>query len=40
VAVGLNGQSGADWAGRSIAWYTVTDTEVTMELEATVPVSG
>jgi 3',5'-cyclic AMP phosphodiesterase CpdA len=34
IAVGLNGQSGAEWAGRSIAWYDVTATDVTMRLEA------
>jgi len=33
IAVGLNGQSGAAWAGRTIALYEVTDTGVTMELE-------
>lgn len=33
IAVGLNGQSGAAWAGRTIAFYEVTDTDVTMELE-------
>ncbi len=35
IAVGLNGQSGADWAGRKIAWYDVTAAGVRMELEAT-----
>jgi hypothetical protein len=33
IAVGLNGQSGAEWAGRSIAWYDVTAGNVTMRLE-------
>ena len=33
IAVGLNGQSGAAWAGRPIAWYDVTPDNVTMELE-------
>ena len=33
VAVGLNGQSGADWAGRTIAYYDVGANTVTMELE-------
>jgi len=33
IAVGLNGQSGAAWAGRPIAWYRLTDQGVTMELE-------
>ena len=33
IAVGLNGQSGAHWAGRPIAWYRLTDQAVTMELE-------
>ena len=33
IAVGLNGQSGAAWAGRPIAWYGLTDQGVTMELE-------
>jgi hypothetical protein len=33
IAVGLNGQSGAEWAGRTLAWYTVTPEEVTMRLE-------
>jgi hypothetical protein len=33
VAVGLNGQSGADWAGRTIAWYELADDQVTMEVE-------
>ncbi len=33
IAVGLNGQSGAAWAGRPIAWYRLGDQGVTMELE-------
>ena len=33
VAVGLNGQSGAAWAGRTIAWYEVGDRDVQMEVE-------
>lgn len=33
IYVGLNGQSGAEWAGRAIAWYEVGETAVTMELE-------
>ena len=33
IAVGLNGQSGAEWAGRNIAWYNVTGRDVTMRLE-------
>jgi len=33
IAVGLNGQSGADWAGRTIAYYRVEGGTVTMETE-------
>jgi 3',5'-cyclic AMP phosphodiesterase CpdA len=33
IAVGLNGQSGAAWAGRSIAWYEITSADVTMDVE-------
>lgn len=33
AAVGLNGQSGADWAGRTIAYYDVGDAGITMETE-------
>ena len=33
IAVGLNGQSGAEWAGRSVAWYDVSPGDVTMRLE-------
>jgi len=32
IAVGLNGQSGAAWAGRTIAFYEITDRDVRMEL--------
>ena len=34
IAVGLNGQSGAPWAGRTIAWYRLGD-DVGMEIERT-----
>jgi hypothetical protein len=34
IAVGLHGQSGAEWAGRTIAWYELADDQVTMEVEA------
>jgi hypothetical protein len=33
VAVGLHGQSGAEWAGRTIAWYELAGNQVTMRLE-------
>jgi 3',5'-cyclic AMP phosphodiesterase CpdA len=33
IAVGVNGQSGAAWAGRTIAFYSVDAERVTMELE-------
>jgi 3',5'-cyclic AMP phosphodiesterase CpdA len=33
IAVGLNGQSGAAWAGRTIAWYELSDRDVVMTLE-------
>lgn len=33
IAVGLNGQSGAAWAGRPVAWYRMERGAVTMELE-------
>lgn len=33
IAVGLNGQSGAAWAGRTIAWYDLSRDQVTMRLE-------
>ena len=32
IAIGLNGQSGASWAGRTVAFYDVSDTDVTCEL--------
>lgn len=32
IAVGLNGQSGADWAGRSIAFYEWTEGQVQMSI--------
>jgi hypothetical protein len=32
IAVGLNGQSGAAWAGRQVAFYDVSEHAVTMEL--------
>jgi hypothetical protein len=36
IAVGLQGQSGAGWAGRPIAWYQMPDNgNVTMTLETT-----
>lgn len=35
IAVGLQGQSGADWAGRSIGWYRIEGGNVRMELERT-----
>lgn len=35
IAVGLNGQSGAAWAGRIVAWYDVTNGDVVMETEET-----
>jgi 3',5'-cyclic AMP phosphodiesterase CpdA len=33
IAVGLQGQSGADWAGRSIAWYRVDPSDIRMDLD-------
>lgn len=33
IAVGLNGQSGAAWAGRTIAWYDIGADSVTMDVE-------
>lgn len=33
IAVGLHGQSGAEWAGRTIAWYDLTRDQVSMRLE-------
>ena len=35
IAIGLQGQSGAAWAGRTISWYHVGATDVTMEIERT-----
>jgi 3',5'-cyclic AMP phosphodiesterase CpdA len=35
IAIGLQGQSGAAWAGRSIAWYQLDDADVRMTLERT-----
>jgi hypothetical protein len=35
IAIGLQGQSGAAWAGRSIGWYRMDREHVTMELEGT-----
>lgn len=35
IAIGLQGQSGAAWAGRSIAWYQLDDGDVRMTLERT-----
>ena len=34
IAVGLNGQSGADWAGRTAAFYRVQNDTVAMEMIA------
>jgi UDP-2,3-diacylglucosamine pyrophosphatase LpxH len=34
IAVGLNGQSGADWAGRTIAYYRLSQGTVTAEYES------
>ena len=34
VALGLNGQSGAAWAGRTIAYYRLADRDVSVEYEA------
>ena len=33
IGIGLNGQSGAEWAGRPIAWYEVDATDVKMSVE-------
>ena len=33
IALGLNGESGAEWAGRTIAWYDLSGGTVTMRLE-------
>jgi predicted phosphodiesterase len=35
IAIGLQGQSGAAWAGRSIGWYLIDGRDVTMKLEKT-----
>lgn len=35
IAVGLQGQSGAAWAGRSIGWYQIAGTNVLMRVERT-----
>jgi 3',5'-cyclic AMP phosphodiesterase CpdA len=39
IAVGLHGQSGAEWAGRTIAWYELTGDQVAMEVENVEAVS-
>jgi hypothetical protein len=36
VAVGLNGQSGADWAGRTIAYYRIGSPRVSVEYESAI----
>lgn len=36
IAVGLQGQSGAAWAGRPIGWYQISADDVTMRIERTV----
>ena len=33
IAVGLNGQSGAEWAGRTVAYYEITGDTVTVDTE-------
>jgi predicted phosphodiesterase len=35
IAVGLQGQSGAAWAGYSIAWYQMDGRGIRMEVETT-----
>ena len=35
IAVGLQGQSGAAWAGRAIGWYEIAADDVTMRLQRT-----
>jgi 3',5'-cyclic-AMP phosphodiesterase len=35
IAIGLQGESGAAWAGRSIAWYQLGETDVRMHIERT-----
>jgi hypothetical protein len=37
IAVGVNGQSGAAWAGRTIAWYDVAAGTATMTVEEVAP---
>jgi 3',5'-cyclic AMP phosphodiesterase CpdA len=37
IAIGLNGQSGAEWAGRTIAWYDITEDRIAMRLEKVPP---
>jgi 3',5'-cyclic AMP phosphodiesterase CpdA len=34
IAVGLNGQSGAEWAGRTVAYYDLSGPNVSMTLES------
>jgi hypothetical protein len=33
IAIGLQGQSGAEWAGRSIAWYRVGPADIRMDVD-------
>jgi 3',5'-cyclic AMP phosphodiesterase CpdA len=40
IAVGLQGQSGAAWAGRSIGWYELDGQTVRMEVERADAVAG
>lgn len=35
IAIGLQGQSGAAWAGRPIGWYQIDGSDVRMEIERT-----
>jgi len=35
IAIGLQGQSGAVWAGRSIGWYQIAAGDIRMEIERT-----
>jgi 3',5'-cyclic AMP phosphodiesterase CpdA len=35
IAIGLQGQSGAAWAGRSIAWYQLGAADLRMDIERT-----
>lgn len=39
IAVGLNGQSGAAWAGRTLAWYELSEDQVTRTEESTMEKS-